>query len=545
LAGPRTAILPRRWGTLAILLLACLLPRAWEAWKWDVLWNDTLLYLHSAEALEEGNRARAFNDLNLNTYPVILLGLRRLGIDWVVAGEAWSVLMATAAVLPLWGWIRRQFDDQVALVGCLLYALQPTLVAFTPLIIRDPTFWFLMNLSLYLAWRAIIEIRWWLFLTAGTALTLAIHTRVEGWLLLVPLAMWWMGRVRNVPGMRRRLTLGTFSSLAIIPLSLALVNVTWLRDCPRWGLIRGTHSEIATHWLHALVAPKVAPAPSGPPLAPAQPEAAGRQAPPPAAEDADEPNAHLSGWTLLRKLGTRIMKTYSYSFGLIALLGVWGWRRVYARMEHQAMLWMSVLLAIAIWIRYTRTEIDIRYILPIVMVSFSWMALGLLWGVQWLVWLTDRFRVGGPKRRAALTAAMIVIVAALGLPDMKLHAAPAMRRQATVGRWILGHLGPRQTICGGPQEMVLLAYYAQGRSLKSFDPLTLPAGRLPPQIEAEQPGVILLWNEPANHAQYAAWAAALAAADGSPYRCVASDRLPPDCDVVVLVRRDRGAELGD
>jgi hypothetical protein len=540
LSGARPAVLPRRWGMLAVLLVACLVPRAWESWKWDVLSSDTLFYLRATEALERGDYAQAFAELNLNIYPLILLLLRRLDIDWTVTGQWWSVLMASAAVLPLFGWMRRQFDDQVALVGCLLYAAQPTLVAFTPLIIRDPTFWFLMNLSIYLMWRAISEIRCWLFAAAGGALTLAVHTRFEGWLLLVPLALWSAGRLRAAAGARWRLTLATLLCAAMIPLSVTLVNVTWLRDCPQWKLIRDMHGEIAWSWLHSFAAPQVAQAPpgdefdGGDALQTRQPATRGG-----AVAAAGDPDVRLSGATLARKLGLRIVKTYSYAFGLLTLLGLWGWRRVYVRLEHQALLLMCVLLTAEIWIRYAEGGIDIRYVLPIVLLSFPWMALGLLWSAEWAVWLTQRWMAWGPRRYAMLVTCLLATAALVGLPSMKLALAPRVRQQAVLGRWVLERLGPDQKIASGFREVPLLAYYARGEAVGVFLP---PASALdePPLVGACRPDVILLWTEPSNYERCAVWAETLDRASGLAYRRVPRGCLPANCDqVIVLVRSDQ------
>ena len=57
----------------------------------------------------------------------------------------------------------------MALAACLCYAFQGKLVANSPLIIRDPTFWFLMALTFYAMWRAVVGIRLGWFLATGLA----------------------------------------------------------------------------------------------------------------------------------------------------------------------------------------------------------------------------------------------------------------------------------------------------------------------------------------------------------------------------------------
>ena len=186
------------------LLLACFIPRAVAAWHWDVLWSDTLHYIYASESLERGDFERGFAEFGLNFYPLLLIPLRHLGIDWQLAGRWFGVLVATLTVVPLWGWLRRMFDDRTAILACLVYALHGKLIAISPLIIRDSTFWLLLATTLYLLWRAASESRLSYYLAAGAVMTLAVHTRTEGWLLVVPLVGWTAWQPRWSSGFSRR-----------------------------------------------------------------------------------------------------------------------------------------------------------------------------------------------------------------------------------------------------------------------------------------------------------------------------------------------------
>ena len=61
--------------------------------------------------------------------------------------------ISSLVVLPLWGWVRRQFDDRVALVACLLYITHPKFIVESPEVMCDPTFWFFFTLAMYCMWR--------------------------------------------------------------------------------------------------------------------------------------------------------------------------------------------------------------------------------------------------------------------------------------------------------------------------------------------------------------------------------------------------------
>ena len=375
---------------VALLLLACFLPRVIAAWQWDVLWCDSLHYVDASVALEQGDFKKGFDEFGLNIYPLMLIAIRRLGVDWQLAGKWFSVLAATFTVVPIWAWLRRMFDDRTATLACLVYALHGKLIAISPLIIRDPTFWFLFATALYLLWRAAREARLAIYLAAGAVLTLAIYTRTEGWLLLVPLAgstlCRWLGlegwtsesggecimtRVGGVCAMTRlRLTLGLLLCLAVLPASLAAVNATWLRQQPRWELLRQDHWQIISDLWNLADSAKPAPAPDPPRLAPhpsaqvspGKPRAAGylRSGLPadkalPASivlPPAEPREKALSFWVLAFKLLERSAKGATWIGGLLLLVGiVSGWRN-FLRAEHLTLLAMNLLLLIVSGIRY-------------------------------------------------------------------------------------------------------------------------------------------------------------------------------------------------
>ena len=231
---PVRRTLPRAGWLMAVLVLVALLPRAWMAWKVGALTEDGPIYIYSAMQLERGDLEAAFRhcNLGLNLYPVVLRGLHELGLPWEVAGRLWSTLMAVLVVLPMFGWVRRQFNDRVAAVACLLYAAHPSLLERSPELLRCPTFWFLLMAGVYFLWRAMTEVRVGLFLCAGACFTLGVHFRVEAWFLLVPWLLWTIGRWRALTSHRGRLLAGACLGMLILPLFGLLLNVTWLSITP-------------------------------------------------------------------------------------------------------------------------------------------------------------------------------------------------------------------------------------------------------------------------------------------------------------------------
>lgn len=540
--APRPAWRP--W-ILALLVLICFLPRAWAAWHWDVLWGDTLHYVYASEALERGDHDAAFHEFGINLYPAILVGLRHLGLDWQMTGKWWSVLMATLTVLPLWGWIRRMFDDRVALAACLCYAFHGKLVAISPLIIRDSTFWFLVALTLYCYWRATVEIRAGLFLAAGAALTLAVHTRTEGWLLIVPLVGWTAGRLSSAAGHRWKLVGGAALCLAMIPSLVTTMNLTWLRGHPHWELLRHQHVEMAMNWWRSQgqAAPTPAPVPAGISTAESPPLAT---VPGPVAQP---PLLVSSRFLLDRKLLDRSTKGITYVGGLLMLLGLAGWWRIFFRREHLTLAVMNLFLLLMIRIRYTQAGLDIRYFMPMVIVATPWMALGFFQGVAWamraLIGLQSQSRrtafPGRPGRvgKPVLLGALAVLTIVASMADGSLSAAKRMRGQAELGRWIHDRFGPQQIISGNLDALALTPYYAKGQVINKFNVCDCANGEAPPEIASRRADMIVIWKDDAI-ADGAADAVGQRMAAKSGYRAVPVDQLPVSPDhAAVFVRSDK------
>src|SRR5580700_2705533 len=132
-------ILSRTSVRLGLLLVACAVPRIVVACKLSAICDDGYSYLHVADALERGRLDQALEYLNVNIYPIILMGLHKLGLEWTTAGKLWGVLIGTAIALPLFDWLRRMFDERIATAGVFLYAVHPKLIEYSVEPIREAT----------------------------------------------------------------------------------------------------------------------------------------------------------------------------------------------------------------------------------------------------------------------------------------------------------------------------------------------------------------------------------------------------------------------
>jgi 4-amino-4-deoxy-L-arabinose transferase-like glycosyltransferase len=521
-AAPSSAARP---ALLLGLLLICLAPRALMAVKLDVLAPDAAYYIEIATHLEHGEFEAAFRGLHFNVYPIALMLLHRAGLEWELAGKLLSLTMSVLVVLPLFGLLRRQFNDQIATVACLLYAAHPTFIEWSPAAIRDPMFWFLLTFTLCYLWRAVTEVRLSLFLAAGLGLALAIHVRSEGWLLFIPLVLWLGWRWLALTRARSRLTAGAVLCIALIPSLLATVNLTLLRDSPHWELGRFKHLNMIRGWLPEPVrgsrvegpasrvaatgqsaasklatraeqgvhCPAVGPAcraglPDAPPAnvvrtlrvrvpnkttaGPEQRVHRSSQDPPrelPVPVLLPAPTAPAGSNALRPLLGIyfeKFLKAFSPVHGLLLLGGLWSGRRLLAHRHQQAGLWMIVALFAAVWVCLaTHAEMNTRYFLPAVLLSIPYAAVGLLRLAQALIPFLQR----GASRRRVLVVGLLATASLYGWGDALSSGSKSRRSDMDLGRWVFRDYGPGQLVLGTNTRLV--AYYARGTYLELRKPL--------------------------------------------------------------------------
>jgi dolichyl-phosphate-mannose-protein mannosyltransferase len=457
---------------LPLLLVACLLPRALMAWKLDVICCDGATYVRLAEALEQGDLATAFG-LNLNLYPMILMLLHKAGLSWELGGKIWGTLAATLVVAPLYGWIRRQFDERVAIVACLLYAVQPELIEWSPELVRDTTFWLFFTVSLYFLWRAVTEVRAWLFFAAGTSIAASALTRFEGLFLLIPLTWWTVSRWLALREGRARLLSGATCGILGLPLLLIALNLTVCSRGSHWESLRLEPLVRARTWIASWSNPKIA-ASGGEAEAAVAVEGGGR------------PKGKNLAWALVHLLERGLTPFH----GALFLGGYFAWHRLFNRRDHLALTLVSLSICTGIWIHLWYLQAaSSRYVLAIVIMSTPCATLGLLSLCRWLGPRLERLM---PMRSGSSWAmgASLVALTAIGWTDALTTTFESRSVRAELGTWIRGACGDAPMILGSDEQLALVGYYAKA-NYAPIPPATRGAS-LVEMVEQYRPDVIVV-----------------------------------------------------
>lgn len=470
---------PAEIGLLAALVVCCLAPRAIMAWKLDALCNDALFYIGLAENFERGNLDDGFGRLGLNTFPPVLAALHRAGFSWEAASKTWGVLMASLAVLPLYGWVRRQFDRRTALVAAMLYAFHPKFVEWSPELLRDPTFWFLSALSLYASWRAADEASVGWYLAAGASIAFAAHTRFEGWFFYLPLLFWSLSDnsrpfgAEQWPAYRKRAT-GLALSAAVSPLLVLLVNITVLGDQARWQLGNFDRLDYVALWCRAVWPDNHHPTSGGDPrsLAVAEPNTtivpAYTQIAPPIA-------VRMSIGKMVRTYANAFRRGFGGLFGLAWLIGFAVGRGRWFRYNHAVLILLAACIGAAAWIHlWYGQATSSRYFLTIVLLACPCAATG------WL-WVYDRLSHTRP--RVATMALAFVVTLLVGVGELLADHHDGRSSEAALGRWLSAELGKDRRIAT-VTPMPLIGFYAHATTIVMPLHQESPAAWPEPPIDA-------------------------------------------------------------
>lgn len=444
---PERLRLPSARWLLLFLVALCAIPRVIMALRLPSVCPDGVLYIRLAQALEAGDWRTGLGDMSLNTYPVILMLLHRMGLGWELAAGLWGVTVSFLVVLPLWGWVRRQFDDRIALVACLLYVVNPKFIEWSPEVMRDQTFWLFFMLAIYWLWRAVTEVHYGYFIAGGAAVTLASLTRVEGLFLLIPLTLWTFWRYRALQSDRKKLLIGAVLCVVIFPMLLVLVNVPLLFGHSGTAALRLSPLARVQPWLASVFGHKAA------------------------GSSVDSIEQPFGFGRMLWIFFPTMTRGLSPVFALLMLGGLFGWRRMWARRDHQPLFCTTVVIMCGIWVQlWFDRNICPRYALPIVLMASPFAALGLLWLIARLLRISEWLRWG--VRSQQVTIAVVVVVAtAISLTDAMTSNSkyfPTRRMAADMGRWMRHEYRHPPAIVGPVGITPIISFYANSSPYQTF-----------------------------------------------------------------------------
>ena len=155
-----------------------------------IISSDGVYYVDTARVIDQGDWGKISEIWVLNLYPFLIVLFHRFIQDWEAAGRAVSLILGSAAVVPLFFQSRRSVGTAAALVAIFFYAVHPRLVEYSTDVLREATFWFFSLFALWTSREGMVRGRWPLIMLAALLTVCATFTRLEGVIIAFVIIAW-------------------------------------------------------------------------------------------------------------------------------------------------------------------------------------------------------------------------------------------------------------------------------------------------------------------------------------------------------------------
>jgi hypothetical protein len=204
-------------GLYALLVLSFTL-KASLFFMTDTISNDGPRYINQAIKFLEGNWREAIEIDGTFLYSLLIAAFGRMGFDLVQAGQVVSLIASVLVLIPLYLLFRGIFNDRVAFLGCLAFAISPGMNKFSVSVMRDPLFLLLFAWLVYFAWRAMEEVKFRYVVAITILILLSPLLRLEGLLIVPIILLVLLTKIIHVKRARKPLLIGTGSLVVLLSL---------------------------------------------------------------------------------------------------------------------------------------------------------------------------------------------------------------------------------------------------------------------------------------------------------------------------------------
>ncbi|MBS3918883.1 MAG: glycosyltransferase family 39 protein [Deltaproteobacteria bacterium] len=234
---------------LVFLVLITLVTRVIAFLQPQIIPLDGVLWVKMARLFSEGGYTGVAGSY-FNLYPFLIFLVQKFLGDWELSGRIISLATGTLTVIPVFLLGRSLFDERIAWLSAIFYLTLPNFLEYDNQTLRDPLFWFLMAITLWLVWEGFQKNRPVLFGLASISAGLGALTRVEGFVLWVGLAFYTAFRKKEGISVRRRVW--NLSLLALFfPMLLSLMLFSLKIDSSRKAFAFGEMTSFSFDFIKA------------------------------------------------------------------------------------------------------------------------------------------------------------------------------------------------------------------------------------------------------------------------------------------------------
>jgi hypothetical protein len=444
---------------LVLLVLITLIPRALAFLQPQVITNDGTLYIKMAKLFSEGKYAGSPGSY-FNLYPFMIFLFQRLIGDWELSGQFISITLGAFTVIPIFLLGRSLYNERVGWFSALFYITLPHFIQFDISVLRDPTLWFFICITLWLVWEGLKKNRAPFFGLASISAGLGALTRVEGFILWAVLTFYIA--FRKVPGISiKRRALNVTLLILVFPVLLSPVLLS----------VKKNSSQIAFKEMRSFALTFIM-AHTSRILNPSDPiDAMGQKTYDSLPQLSQDSLGLASRHRFVLAISEVIFK-YIKSANLLIILIILGlWKRKkegfessdwYLLYTFAAFFCMSVLYSRQIY--YFSTRHGLTLVLP----SLFLAGHGLAFLAEIFSRELNRFSSGWTIIKKyplhLLTVFFIIVFLAQGISFKRTDKFI----QKEIGLWLRGN-GYQGSVIMGPQKFLRLAFYADGKFLEMPD----------------------------------------------------------------------------
>lgn len=172
---------------LTFLVSITLLTRLYAFLQTQVITYDGMLYVESAKLFSEGKYEEI--PFLFNLYSFLLFLVHKLLGDWELSGQVVSVTLSILTVIPIFLLGRSLYNEKIGWLSSIFFIFLPDSLRYSSEVLRDPTSWFFMVLTLWLVWVGMQKNRFALFGAASLSAGLGSMNRAEGFVIWCALAL--------------------------------------------------------------------------------------------------------------------------------------------------------------------------------------------------------------------------------------------------------------------------------------------------------------------------------------------------------------------
>jgi 4-amino-4-deoxy-L-arabinose transferase-like glycosyltransferase len=441
---------------LALLVLITFLTRIVALLQTQTISNDGVFYIQIAKIFSEGKYEEISNTY-FNFYPLLLFFIQKLIGDWELSGKLISLTLGTLTVVPVFLLGRSLYNEKVGWFSALFYIILPNFLKYNSDVLRDPTGWFFMTLTLWLVWDGIQKNRLVFLGLASISGGLGALTRVEGFVLWGALAIF--TALRRVPDISlKRRGLNVAFLVLLFPLLFSLVFFSMKKHSSRIAFGKMTSFSVNFIIDHSRKT-----------LQPTDPII-------PIGQKTYNSLPNISKYSLELARGHRVVVAISeviYKFIksanlliVLILLGLWKRKKEGFESSDWYLLYMfAALFGMSVFYTWQIYYFSTRHGLTLVLPSLYFAAPGLLFLTETFSRGINRFTPGWAIMKGymfhILTFSLIMIFLFQGF-SVKREDKTNLKE---VGLWLKEN-GYQGSVIMGSKEFIRLVFYADGKFLE-------------------------------------------------------------------------------